>query len=174
MLTTTHLAVAVLLGMLMNLDRDEWFVALTFGLFLDIDHLFAAPRYVSDNGWGALLAPTWEDGSGLPWKSAFHHPEGAFIVGYLSVGWRLCIPLLFWGSHLALDELQLATLDHSAIVESAVLAAALGGILWVGYWRWSRLEPGEDFLGFLRHLATRISSVLSPTARKVRRRSDTT
>ena len=61
MLTTTHLLVAVLIGLVLNLNRDEWFVALLFGVAIDLDHVFAAPRYISQNGWAAILRPTWSD-----------------------------------------------------------------------------------------------------------------
>ncbi len=147
--------------MLLNLDRQEWFAAITFGVVIDADHLFALPRYVSDNGAGAILSPTWDDGSGLPWKSSFHHPEGAFVVGYLAIGWRFLIPLLFWGSHVAIDEFQLATLEHSTIIESVFLAAVVGSILMLGYRRWLELEPEGDFQQFLLYVKERMRSALT-------------
>jgi hypothetical protein len=138
--------------MLLNLDRNEWFVALTFGVIIDADHLFALPRYISDNGAAAILSPTWDDGSGLPWKSSFHHPEGAFVVGYLAVGWRLFIPFIFWAAHVAIDELQLATLDYSAMIESTFLITVVSGIVALGFWRWSKLEPEGDFSQYLSYV----------------------
>ena len=131
------------------MNREEWFAALTFGVIIDADHLFAVPRYVSDNGAAAILSPTWDDGSGLPWKSSFHHPEGAFVVGYLAIGWRLFLPLLFWGTHLVIDELQLATIEYSAIIESVFLCAVVGGIVALGYSRWLHLEPEGGFRQYL-------------------------
>lgn len=147
--------------MLLNLDRQEWFAAITFGVVIDADHLFALPRYVSDNGAAAILSPTWDDGSGLPWKSSFHHPEGAFVVGYLAVGWRFLIPLLFWGSHVVIDEFQLATLEHSAVIESVFLAAVIGGILMLGYRRWLELEPEGDFQQFMLYVKERMRGALT-------------
>lgn len=146
--------------MLLSMDRDEWFVAITFGVLIDADHLFAAPRYISDNGWDAILAPTWDDASGLPWKSSFHHPEGAFIVGYLSIGWRLFIPMLFWGSHVALDELQLAAVEHSALVESVLLVSIIGGILAISHHRWSKLDPEGDLLAYCTYVSGEVSGLL--------------
>jgi len=157
----------------LGLDRDEWFVAITFGVLIDADHLFAAPRYISDNGWGAILAPTWDDGSGLPWKSAFHHPEGAFVVGYLSVGWRFFMPMLFWGSHVALDELQLATLEHSAVVETLLLAGIVSGIVLVGHSRWSALHPDEDVRAYARYVVARMVQLLRRRGGQVSRRPGT-
>ena len=134
---------------------------MTFGVIIDADHLFALPRYVSDNGVAAILRPTWDDGSGIPWKSSFHHPEGAFVVGYLAVGWRFLIPLLFWGTHVAIDEFQLATLEYSAIVESVFLGVAITGIFVLGYWRWLKLEPDGDLRQYLVHIRERVRSGLS-------------
>jgi len=159
-LTTTHLAAAVLIGLLLNLNRDEWFVALTFGVFIDADHLFALPRHVSDNGWAALLWPSWDDGSGLPWRSLLHQPIGFFVVAPLAIGWRYMLPLLFWGVHVGMDELQMATLEHSAVIESTLLAAVCSGILALQYRRWVALSPGSGFTDYLDHLWARTRSVL--------------
>ena len=129
---------------------------------IDADHLFALPRYVSDNGVGAILSPSWDDGSGLPWKSSFHHPDGAFVVGYLALGWRLFIPMIFWGTHVAIDEFQLATLQYSAVIESVFLTSMVIGILVVGYRRWLDMEPDGDFKQYLAHLKTRAKELVSP------------
>lgn len=149
MLTTTHLAIAVLIGLLLNLNRDEWFVAITFGVLIDADHLFAAPRYISDNGLGAIMKPSWDDASGLPWKSLFHEPVGAFFVVPLAIGWRYMTPLVFWGAHLLADELQVATLDQSAVVESVLFTGVVVAIVYVAYSRWSALSGDESFMVFL-------------------------
>jgi hypothetical protein len=137
MLTPTHLMVVVLVAMAMRLNRDEWFVALMFGVVIDADHLFALPRYVSDNGWDALLRQSWDDGSGLPWKSWFHYPLSALVVGYLSLGWRFALPLAFWSAHLSMDWLQLQMAGYNTAVESTILAGSTAGILYIGYSEWS-------------------------------------
>ena len=136
----------------MNLDRNEWVVALSFGVLIDADHLLALPRYVHDNGAAAILAPTWDDGSGLPWKSAYHHGDGAFVVGYLSVGSRLFYPFIFWGIHLAMDELQLAAIEYSTSIEVAILSTSIIGIVYIGYFRWHALEPDKGFAEYVSHL----------------------
>jgi len=128
---------------------------------IDADHLFALPRYVSDNGAAAILSPTWDDGSGLPWKSSFHYPEGAFVVGYLAIGWRFLIPLVFWGSHVAIDEFQLATIEYSAIVESVFLCSVVGTVVALGYKRYLEAEPDGDFRMFLNHVKDWLRKSLS-------------
>ncbi|OGS56146.1 MAG: hypothetical protein A3K60_03860 [Euryarchaeota archaeon RBG_19FT_COMBO_56_21] len=143
------MAVAVLIGLLLNLNRDEWFVAITFGVVIDADHLLAAPRYISDNGLGAIMRPSWDDASGLPWKSLFHEPVGAFFVVPLAIGWRYMVPFIFWGTHVAADELQMATLGQSAIIESVLLSVVVAGILYITYSRWSALSQEPSFQRFL-------------------------
>lgn len=137
MLTPTHLMVVVLAAMLLRLDRNEWFMALLFGVVVDADHLFALPRYVSDNGWSAVLRQTWDDGSGLPWKSWLHYPMAAVVVGHLSVGWRFALPLSFWAIHVGMDGLQIMLGDANILVESCILVGAAAGIVFLGYRRWS-------------------------------------
>jgi hypothetical protein len=160
-LTTTHFAVSVLLGLLLNLDRNEWVVALSFGVLIDADHLFAIRRYVADNGYAAILRPTWDDASGLPWKSAFHYGEGSFIVGYLSIGSRLFYPFIFWGLHITMDDLQLATLKYSTPIESVVFSSAVIGIVSIGYYRWHALQPESGFGDYVGFLGARIRKVFT-------------
>ena len=147
--------------MLLNLDRNEWVVALSFGVLIDADHLFAIRRYVADNGYGAILRPTWDDASGLPWKSAFHYPEGAFVVGYLSLGSRLFYPFVFWGIHLVMDDLQLATIKYSTPVEAVILASTIAGIVYIGYYRWHGLEPESSFKDYVSFLGARAKKVFT-------------
>ncbi len=149
----------------MNLDRNEWVVALSFGVLIDADHLFALPRYVSDNGAAAILRPTWDDASGLPWKSAYHFGEGAFVVGYLSLGSRLFFPFIFWGVHVAMDELQLAAIKYSTPIELVILSSTVAGIVYIGYFRWHALEPDKGLADYVSYLRSSIKKAvgLSPS-----------
>lgn len=127
-------------------------MAITFGVLIDADHILAVPEYVSNNGLAAILKPTWDDGTGLVWRSVFHEPMGFFIVAPLAIGWRFMLPLLFWSSHVATDYLQAETLEHSAIVESVFLVVVCGGIVAVQYSRWRALRPESDFKDYVTHL----------------------
>jgi len=160
--------------MVMSLDRDEWFVALTFGVLIDLDHLFAAPRYIADNGWAAILRPSWDDGSGLPWRSLFHYPVGAFVVAPLAIGWRYFVPLVFWGLHVSLDQLQNSTLEYSTPVESAILVVVCSGIVYIGYRRWGELREETGFRLFLNDVSRKIRAVLSGYGRAIRLRLGST
>jgi len=152
----------------MNLDREEWFVALTFGVLIDLDHLFAAPRYIAENGWSAILRPTWDDGSGLQWRSLFHEPMGAFVVAPLSIGWRYFVPLLFWGAHVTLDKLQNATLSYSTPVEASLLAVVCSGIVFVCYRRWGEGRDDVGFGLFLSDISARMRAGMSGYGRSIR------
>lgn len=152
----------VLIGLALRLDRNEWFIGLLFGIALDMDHLFAAPRYVTSNGWAAILRPTWDDGSGLVWRSLLHEPVGAFVVMPLAVGWRFMLPLLFWSAHVGIDYVQNATLAYSVVVEAAVFSATIASIVWILYRRWSELQSDDtDFRKFLSHAGVTLRSYLS-------------
>lgn len=167
MLTPTHIVVVVLIAMLLRLDRNEWFIAVTFGVVIDADHLFALPRYVSANGWSALFNQSWDDASGLPWKSWFHHPMAAIVVGHLSPGWRFALPLAFWSIHLGMDGLQLMLGDLNTYVESSILLGASAGIVYVAYSDWSLTSGRTGMRAYADHVATssraRLSSLIGVT-----------
>jgi hypothetical protein len=174
MLTTTHLLVAVLIGLVLNLNRDEWFVALLFGVAIDLDHVFAAPRYISQNGWAAILRPTWSDTSGLPWRSLLHDPVAAFVVAPLSFGWRYFLPLLFWGAHLGIDYLQSATLAYSTSVEIVVIALCVAGIISIQYGRWRALRPDAGFLKYVAHVRSTLRVAVKGTGASILQRLGST
>jgi len=164
-LTTTHLAAVLLLGLLLDLDWNEWFVALLFGIALDIDHLFAAPGYVGRNGFGAILRPSWDDGTGAVWRSVLHYPMGAFLVMPLAVGWRLMLPLVFWVSHLSIDYLQSATIAYSALVESLFLGVICSGIFALGYYRWRVAHGSRGLVHFLLFIKGELRSLIDGSRR---------
>lgn len=171
MLTTTHFVVVVFVAMLLSLDRNEWFIVLLFGVALDFDHLFALPRYVSDNGWDALLRQSWDDASGEPWKSWFHYPLAAIVVGHLSSGWRLALPLSFWSLHLGMDGLQLMLGDLNTVVETAIMLGSVAGILYVSYSRWSLTSGGAGLKTYADFLASSSKAKLSGLKRVMRARA---
>lgn len=161
MLTPTHLMVIVFAGMLVRLTRDEWFMVLLFGVAIDVDHLFALPRYVADNGWPAILRQTWDDGSGMAWRSWFHDPMSAVVVGYLSVGWRLGLPMAAWAVHVGMDGLQLALGDMNTVVESAILFSSTAGVVVIGYSRWTVLTGMSGVRAYAGFVARSSKAALS-------------
>lgn len=82
------------------------------------------------------------------------------MVAPLAIGWRYFLPLLFWGVHVGIDELQKATLEQSAVIESAVLIGACSGVFYVQYSRWAALTPGGSLAGYMAHIRSRANAVL--------------
>ncbi len=149
MLLTTHIAVTILFCILLNFDQREWFMAFVFGVMLDIDHLFGLEGYVSRNGWGAVMNQSWDDGSGMPWKSLLQRPVGAFVVLPLSAGWRYLLPFTFWGMHVGLDYLQNSTGYLSTGIEAAIFASACLGTVAILHRNWIAAHPEGDMRAFL-------------------------
>lgn len=166
MLTTTHIAVTIFLCLLLNLNQDEWFVALLFGVMIDADHIFGAPRYVSHHGWGALLHRSWDDGSGSTWKSLLHYPVGAFVVLPLSTGWRYMLPALFWSLHLEMDYIQNATGNWSTPIEAALMFSSCVGIVYLLFVNWLDARPEGDFRQFGREMGSRLAGYGSAIKRR--------
>lgn len=132
-LLTTHLAIAVLLLMVLSLNRHERFVALLFGVFIDVDHLLALPRFLADNSLSSVMTLSFEDPSGLPWKSLLHRPVGAFIVLPMAIGWRFMIPAAFWGIHIATDMFQQASSVYSVQLDVCLFAVVCSTIVAFDY-----------------------------------------
>lgn len=103
MLSITHIVVSLLLIQILMLDRNDAFVALLFGVFIDLDHLFGLKDYSQANGLASLLNMDNLVDPGGHWKSLMHSPIALAVVGPLSVASRLAIPLIFWGVHLTMD-----------------------------------------------------------------------
>jgi hypothetical protein len=138
-----------------------------FGVLIDGDHIFAAQRYISDNGYAAILSPTWDDGSGHTWKSLFHYPVGFFLVAPLAIGWRFMVPLLFWSVHLGMDYLQIEVVKYSTPMETLVFVSACAGILFVQFRAWRDLRPESDFSEYLAYLQIRARSVLASCRKSI-------
>lgn len=77
-------------------------------------------------------------------------------MGYLSIGSRLFYPFIFWGLHIAMDDLQLATIKYSTPIETAVFSSTVVGILWIGYCRWHALRPESGFGDYVAFLGSRV------------------
>ncbi len=157
MLAITHLIVTLLLITLLNLDKNDSFVALLFGVFIDVDHLLGLKDYVAANGLasvldlGDLMQPEGQ------WKSMFHNPVAVMVVGPVSTGSRLALPLLFWGVHMVMDYLQEAVLGLFSVWEVALLAGSFLALASVAFRRYAAANPGCGFRDFAGHVMDRVS-----------------
>ena len=140
MLSVTHFIVSLLLIQLMSLDRNDAFVALVFGVFIDVDHLFGLKAYTDARGFSALFDIDSLMNPGGQWKSLFHSPMAVGMVAPLSVGFRLAVPLLFWGVHLAMDFAEDNLLGLMSASEAVLAAVAACGFISLRYAK--HLETG--------------------------------
>ncbi len=133
MLAVTHLVVSLLLIQLLTLDRNDAFVALLFGVFVDFDHFLGLHSHAKTNGLSAVLDIDSLMDPGGQWKSMFHNPVAIAVVGPLSVASRLAIPLLFWGAHISMDYLEDNFLGLFSASEAVLLFVTTLGFLSVRY-----------------------------------------
>ncbi len=161
MLSITHFVVALLLVQLLNLDRNDAFVAMLFGVFIDVDHLFGLVKYTESNGIHAVFDLHKMMTPGGQWKSLLHAPIAAAVVMPLSTAFRLAVPLLFWGVHLLMDYVEQAYLGNFSGVEAGLLIFAGLGLVTLRYGKcvmtnekpswWSYLKSEiEEFKGLFR------------------------
>jgi hypothetical protein len=121
MLSITHIVVSLLLIQILNLDRNDAFVALVFGVFIDLDHLFGLKDYTKANGFRSLMDFHTLVNPGGHWKSMMHNPVALAVVGPLSVASKLAIPLVFWGVHISMDFIQESFLGEFSQAEAMLL-----------------------------------------------------
>jgi hypothetical protein len=121
MLALTHLVVSLLLIQLMMLDRNDAFVALLFGVFIDLDHLFGLKSYAESEGVAALFDLDSMMDPGGRWKSVMHSPAAIMVVGPLSIASRLALPLIFWGVHIGMDYMERGYLGNFSSLEATLL-----------------------------------------------------
>ena len=131
MIAVVHLLVVLLLCKIFRLDRTEAFAALMFGFLIDLDHVFAMVDFVNIQGVSGALDYQAAMASDLEWKSLFHSPVAAFIIGPLSAGFRMAVPALAWGLHLGMDWLQIEYLGVLSAVELVLLIALIAALLYL-------------------------------------------
>jgi len=147
MLSITHIAVSLLLITILNLDRNESFVALLFGVFIDLDHLLAVPDYLMKEGIQNIANVDVMLHSDVHWKSMMHSPIAIMIVAPVSMAFRMAIPLLFWSVHIAMDFAQEKYLGICSFPEMGLLAFCIAGLGWMEYGTYRSNERVPSSLG---------------------------
>jgi len=147
---------------LMNLDRNDAFVALVFGVFIDLDHLFGLRQYAETRGIAAVLDFDSLMNPGGQWKSMFHSPMAMGVVAPLSVGFRLAIPVLFWGVHLIMDFAEDAVLGLFSAPEAMLLALAGLALFSIRYAKSLESDSHGGLLRYLRGEVVVLRSVFIP------------
>ncbi len=157
MLAITHILAIVLMIRLLSLDRNEVFVALLFGVFIDLDHLLGIPPFVQQHGVVSLTDVSALMASDVSWKSLIHDPVAFIIVAPVSVMFRYLLPLLAWGLHIVMDYVQEAYLGLSSIPEMVVIGALTSSLL---YLEFKHFLCQERACSFFRWEMTRAVSTL--------------
>ncbi|MEW5747178.1 MAG: hypothetical protein AB1793_00100 [Candidatus Thermoplasmatota archaeon] len=160
MLAVTHLVVSLLLISLLNLDRNDSFVALLFGVFIDVDHLFGLKGYVDVHGVGGVLdidALMSADGQ---WKSLLHSPVAALVVGPVASASRLALPLLFWGVHISMDYAEDTFLGLFSAAEAVLLCASVTALVLLAFISFRVAHPDGGAREFAAHVLHRVSCPL--------------
>ena len=142
MLAITHIIVSLLLIQILTLDRNDAFIALMFGVFIDLDHLFGLEGYVRTNGVAGLFDFHSLTNPGGQWKSLLHNPVALAVVGPLSIGWRWAIPFLFWSVHIAMDYAEENILGNFSAMEGVLAALAGIALVSIRFREFSELTPG--------------------------------
>lgn len=106
MLATTHLVVTILLIMILNLNRNETMVALTFGVFIDLDHLYGYGSYIRSEGIGGIINVSGMMEADVQWKSILHNPITFGMIAPLSHMFKIFFPVIFWSVHIFMDFIQ--------------------------------------------------------------------
>jgi len=133
MLAITHLVVTLLLIQILVLDRNDAFVALVFGVLIDLDHLMGLKDYVESHGFKPLMHLGTLIDPGGHWKSMLHSPVAVAVVGPLSALSRLGVPLVFWGIHMIMDVVQDTYLGQFSTAEAMLLFFSSAGLIALRY-----------------------------------------
>ncbi len=149
MLAITHLAVSLLLIQLLSLDRNDAFVALMFGVIIDVDHLFGLNSYAKTNGIASIFDLKSLMNADGQWKSLLHSPISIMIVGPISTASRIAVPLIFWGIHISMDWLEDSLLGVFSGPELILMACASGTLLWIRYSFYKSLYSDSSFLKYI-------------------------
>lgn len=156
------MVVSLLLIQLMNLDRNDAFVALVFGVFIDVDHLFGLKEYAETRGFAALFDIDSLMNPGGQWKSLFHSPMAVGMVAPMSVGSKLAVPLLFWGIHLAMDFAEDNLLGLMSAPEAVLAVVAMCGFVSLRYAKCLELGRVSTLIGYFRNEFQGLRHILRP------------
>jgi len=164
MIAITHLVVSLLLIELLTLDRNDAFVALLFGVFIDFDHLIGLKDYAKANGIRAIFDFDSLTHAGGQWKSLLHSPVAIAVVGPISVASRLMIPLLFWGVHISMDFVEESFLGNFSTLEAMLLAIAGIGLVTIRYGKYLQSYAAGTFSQYLRIELGWLKGIVRPSA----------
>jgi len=161
MIAPTHLIVTLLLIQIFLLDKNDAFVALVFGVFIDLDHLMGLRDYTQANGIKAVFDLDHLMNPGGHWKSFLHNPIALGIVGPLAFASRLAIPLVFWGLHVAMDILQEGFLGQFSQAEAMLVFFSCAALVSLRYVKYIESGHGGTLLQYFRSEMSSTRNILA-------------
>ena len=164
MLSITHIVVTLVLIQILTLDRNDAFVAMLFGVFIDVDHLFGLVKYTHINGIASILDVHTLMNPGGQWKSILHSPIAAAVVTPLSFAFKMAIPLAFWSTHLLMDFVEQTYLGHFSGMEAGLFIFAGLGLATLRYGRYIMCNEGPSIRSYLRSEMAEIGRLVRPKA----------
>ena len=164
MIAITHLVVSLLLIELLTLDRNDAFVAVLFGVFIDFDHLIGLKDYAKANGIRAVFDFDSLTHAGGQWKSLLHNPVAIAVVGPISVASRFMIPFLFWGVHISMDFVEESFLGNFSTLEAMLLAIASIGLVTIRYGKYLQSYADGTFSQYLSIELGWLKGIVRPSA----------
>jgi len=129
MIAIVHLLVVFVLIKAFHLDRVEALVALLFGVFIDIDHIFGMVDFIKVQGFTGAFDLNAALSSDIQWKSLLHSPIAATIIAPISIGFRMAVPILAWGLHLMMDYVQTEYLGVLSVTEMTLMVGLIIALL---------------------------------------------
>ena len=161
MMFPSHLLGTVLLGLLLSRVRPfsprDWFIAVGFGVIIDLDHLLQLPAYVQANALASLHPANLGVlmSYGASWQGFMHKPIALLVVAAACVALSSALPLVFWGLHM-FQDFVIATrfVVFGSPMEWAIIATLAGlvlALLWADH---RRLELPR--VAFHHHAAARL------------------
>jgi len=162
MLAVTHLIVSLLLIQLFLLDRNDAFVALLFGVLIDVDHVLGLKNYAQANGLAAMLdfdSLMHADGH---WKSLMHNPIAVAIVAPLAFAYRMAIPLVFWGVHILMDYVEDALLGIFSATEATFLVVVALTLATIRYRKYLDSFNSGTIRHYIRLELSKIGNLFGP------------
>jgi membrane-bound metal-dependent hydrolase YbcI (DUF457 family) len=93
-----HILVTLVFARVGNLSGIDIFLALLFGVAIDLDHLIKVPLYIKQNG--LKVVRYWN------WRTSFQEPVSYLWIIPLCIYFQTWVPVFFFTTHIVLDYLM--------------------------------------------------------------------
>jgi hypothetical protein len=171
MLAITHLLFVMILIGWFGLDRKAAFATLLFGVLIDIDHVLGMAEFVAKDGLENSLNLQAALSSDVQWKSLLHSPQAVLFVAPVVLGFRMVLPLIAWGAHLLMDQVQMSYLGICSPVEMVLMGTMAMVLLQMRRRDYSAITGDTSLKGLFLHEAEKMLTLVGsiPLLRSVKK-----